>query len=82
MGASSNYAKNAAQEQAARRAVHDLALKSEKARKLSFAGFLCSVAPRPGLEPGTCGLTATRAAEILCKINVLKPKNSFVRKPV
>jgi len=39
MGALSNYAKNAAQEQAGRRAVHDLALKSEKARKLSFAGF-------------------------------------------
>jgi hypothetical protein len=39
MGALPNYAENATQEQAGRRAVHDLALKSEKARKLSFAGF-------------------------------------------
>ena len=55
MGALPNYAENATQEQAGRRAVHDLALKSEKARKLSFAGFRI-LAPRPGLEPGTCGL--------------------------
>jgi len=39
MGALPNYAENATQEQAGRRAVHDLALKSEKARKFSFAGF-------------------------------------------
>jgi hypothetical protein len=39
MGALPNYAENATQEQAGRRAVHDPALISEKARKLSFAGF-------------------------------------------
>ena len=38
MGASPNYAENAAQEQAGRLAERDLAFKSEKARKLSFAG--------------------------------------------
>ena len=63
MGALPNYAENTAQEQAGTRAVHDLALKSEKAHKLSFAGFLCSLAPRPGLEPGTCGLTESRARQ-------------------
>ena len=39
MGALPDYAENAAQEEAGRRAVHDPALKSEKARKFSFAGF-------------------------------------------
>jgi hypothetical protein len=29
--------------------------KNKKARKLSLAGFRI-LAPRPGLEPGTCGL--------------------------
>ena len=40
MGASPNYAENAAQEQAGRLAERDLAFKSEKARKLSFAGSM------------------------------------------
>jgi hypothetical protein len=40
MGALPNYADNATQEQAGRHAVHDLALKSEKACTLSFASFL------------------------------------------
>jgi hypothetical protein len=39
MGALPNFAENATPEQAGRRALHDLALESEKARKLSFAGF-------------------------------------------
>ena len=69
MGASPNYAENAAQEQAGRLAERDLAFNSEKARKLSFAGI--SWLPRPGLEPGTCGLTASAARKNPFEINAL-----------
>jgi hypothetical protein len=52
MGALPNYAENATQEQAGRRAVHDLALKSEKARKPSFAGFCVFWLPDPESKQG------------------------------
>jgi len=68
MGALPNYAENATQEQAGRRAVHDLALKSEKAHKLSFAGFRI-LHPRPGLEPGTCGLTVRSTLSVAFQRN-------------
>ena len=37
------------------------------------------LAPRPGLEPGTCGLTATKAAQTPSQFNSLLPKIENVR---
>jgi len=36
------------------------------------------LAPRPGLEPGTCGLTESQARENSFNINALQRKNQFV----
>jgi hypothetical protein len=44
--------------------------KVKKARKLSFEGFRI-LAPRPGLEPGTCGLTEIQARQKPNKIKDL-----------
>ena len=52
MGALANYAENATQEQAGRLAVHDRALISGKARKLSFAGFCVLWLPDPDSNQG------------------------------
>ena len=43
---------------------------NKKARKLSLAGFRILV-PRPGLEPGTCGLTEIQARQKPNKIKDL-----------
>ena len=45
---------------------------SAEANPLNF------LAPRPGLEPGTCGLTEIQARQKPCKINDVLPKNQFV----
>ena len=34
---------------------------SKKPNRMDWAKYLILLAPRPGLEPGTCGLTATQA---------------------
>ena len=35
-----------------------------KSPQTFVCGLLCSVAPRPGLEPGTCGLTGHLARSV------------------
>ena len=53
-------------------------LKNKKPSHRGWAKCLNSLAPRPGLEPGTCGLTESQARGNLFNINVLQQKNQFV----
>ncbi len=36
-------------------------LESKKPNRVDWAKYLILLAPRPGLEPGTCGLTVRRS---------------------
>ena len=51
---------------------------AEMKKGSAFANPLNSLAPRPGLEPGTCGLTESQARVKLFIISLLQPKNQFV----
>jgi hypothetical protein len=51
----------------------------QKEKGSEYAKPLNLLAPRPGLEPGTCGLTESQARGKLCIFNDLYQKNRFVR---
>jgi hypothetical protein len=51
---------------------------SKKPNRMDWAKYLILLAPRPGLEPGTCGLTEIQAAQNFNIFNGLYKKNHFV----